>query len=66
MTNVSNTSYQPAVAYQGEQVNTSLQEPKSGQTQPLKAPAADTQRSGQENDKQSLPHDRGKELDITV
>jgi len=47
MVNATDTSYQPAVAYQGGQVNTPQQEPKSGQTQPTQAPAADTQRGDQ-------------------
>lgn len=47
MVNATDTSYQPAVAYQGGQVNTPQQEPKSGQTQPTQAPAADTQRADQ-------------------
>jgi hypothetical protein len=44
MVNVPDAGYQPAVAYQGGPVNTPQQEPKSGQTQPKQAPAADTQR----------------------
>ena len=66
MTDVSSASYQPAAAYQGESINTPAQEPKSGQTQPKQAPAADTQRGDPEGDKQSLSHDRGKKLDVTV
>jgi hypothetical protein len=43
MMNGANTSYQPAVAYQGGHVNTPQQQPTSGRTQPIQAPAADTQ-----------------------
>jgi hypothetical protein len=45
--NPSGVSYPTAVAYQGGQVNTPQQEPKTGQTQPREAPAADTQRGDQ-------------------
>ena len=45
MMNGTNTSYQPAVAYQGGQVNTPQQQPTSNQTQPIQAAAADTQSS---------------------
>ena len=61
MMNGPNVSYQPAVAYQGGQVNTPQQEPKSGQTQPIQAPAADTQSSDQSLSQDSK--DRGKLLD---
>jgi len=64
MTNVTGTSYQPAVAYQGGQVNTPMQEPKSGQTQPKQAPAADTQRGDMEKDKHQSSYDRGSKLDV--
>lgn len=66
MADVSGTSYQPAVAYQGGSTNTSIQEPKSGQTQPIQAPAADTQRGGLEDDKLSSSKDRGTKIDLMV
>lgn len=55
MVNATDTGYQPSVAYQGGQVNTPQQEPRSGQTQPTQAPAADTQRA----DQRSLASDSG-------
>ncbi len=68
MVNAPNTVYQPAVAYQGgTTVNTPQQEPKSGQTQPKQAPAADTQRGDQRSlasqDSQDS-RDRGKSVDV--
>lgn len=47
MTSTSTIGYQPTNAYQGEatKVNTPQQEPKSNQTQPKEAAAADTQSS---------------------
>lgn len=41
--------YQPSVAFQGGQVSTPLQEPRTGQTQPREAAAADSQRSDQKS-----------------
>ncbi|MFH1159226.1 MAG: hypothetical protein V1721_10175 [Pseudomonadota bacterium] len=67
MTDVSGTSYQPAVAYQGGPVNTPMQELKSGQTQPKQAPAADTQRGDLEkNDKRPSSYDRGTKIDVSA
>jgi hypothetical protein len=68
MVNATDTGYQPAVAYQGGHVNTPQQEPKSGQTQPKQAPAADTQRGDQKSarDEQSSSPDRGKSVDVNV
>lgn len=64
MVSATNTnSYQSAVAYQGGQVNTPQQEPRSGQTQPKQAPAADTQRGDQENNASSNSN-RGKSVDV--
>ncbi len=63
MMNGPNTTYQPAVAYQGGQVNTPQQDPKSGQTQPIQAAAADTQGSDQQSS-QSSSQDRGKIVDV--
>ena len=64
MVNAPNTSYQPAVAYQGGQVNTTQQEPKTGRTQPKQAPAADTHRGDQQNDNSSSKESRGKSVDV--
>ncbi len=64
MVNVPNTTYQPAVAYQGGQVNTPQQEPKSGQTQPKQAPVADTQHSEQRSLSAQDDKNRGKEVDV--
>ena len=63
MVNAPNTGYQPAVAYQGGPVNTPQQEPKSGQTQPKQAPAADTQRGDQRTHAEDHA-DRGKKVDV--
>jgi hypothetical protein len=63
MMNGPNTSYQPAVAYQGGQVNTPQQQPTSGQTQPIQAPAADSQGSDQQSS-QSSSQDRGNIVNI--
>jgi hypothetical protein len=62
MVNGPDTSYQPAVAYQGGPVNTPQQEPKSGQTQPIQAPAADTQRADQRT--ADSPDSRGQNVDV--
>lgn len=63
MADISSTSYQPTVAYQGGAINTQMQEPKSDQTQPIQAPAADTQHGGLEG--KSMPsHDRGSKIDV--
>jgi hypothetical protein len=64
MVNGPTVSYQPAVAYQGGQVNTPEQEPRSGRTQPRQAPAADTQRGEQRSS--SSREDRGQLLDVTA
>lgn len=45
MVSSASVAYQPSVAYQGGQVNTPQQEPRSGQTQPAQAPAADSSRA---------------------
>ncbi len=58
--------YQPAVAYQGGAVGTSEQEPRTGQTQPRQAPAADTQRSAEDNDDRHAASDRGRKVNILV
>ncbi len=63
MVNATNTGYQPAVAYQGGPVNTPQQEPKSGQTQPKHAPAADTQRGDQRTHTEEHSS-RGKKVDV--
>lgn len=63
MMNGTNTTYQPAVAYQGGQVNTPQQDPKSGQTQPIQAPAADSQGSDQQSS-QGSNQDRGNNVDV--
>ena len=62
MMNGPNTSYQPAVAYQGGQVNTPQQQPTSGQTQPIQAPAADTQSNDQQQSSSS--NNRGGIVDV--
>ena len=62
MMNGPNTSYQPAVAYQGGQVNTPQQQPTSGQTQPIQAPAADTQSYDQQQSSSS--NNRGGIVDV--
>ncbi len=64
MMNGTNTTYQPAVAYQGGQVNTPQQDPKSGQTQPIQAPAADTQGSDQQSSQGSNSQGRGNAVDV--
>ena len=72
MVNAPNTGYQPAVAYQGgPSVNTPQQEPKSGQTQPKQAPAADTQRGDQRSlsspdnrNETAQNENRGKTVDV--
>lgn len=65
MVNAPNTGYQPAVAYQGgPAVNTPQQEPKSGQTQPKQAPAADTQRGDQRSLASEDSKNRGKSVDV--
>ena len=64
MVNGPNISYQPAVAYQGGQVNTPQQEPKSGQTQPIQAAAADTQSSDQQSSRDSSSQARGTVVDL--
>lgn len=56
------STYQPAVAYQGGHVGTSEQEPRSGQTQPRQAPAADAQRSAEDNDNPT--RERGGKVNI--
>lgn len=63
-----NITYQPAVAYQGGQVNTPQQDPKSGQTQPVQAPAADTQRESDNGAQhQASPQNgRGQVLDVSA
>jgi hypothetical protein len=61
-----NISYQPAVAYQGGQANTAQQEPKSGQTQPIQAPAADTQRGDQRSLQSDDSQSRGQRVDVSV
>jgi hypothetical protein len=70
MVNAPDTGYQPAVAYQGGHINTPQQEPKSGQTQPKQAPAADTQRGDQkfsrDEDRSNSSPDRGKSVDVKV
>lgn len=67
MVDAVNTGYQPAVAYQGGPVSTSPQEPKSGQTQPLQAPAADTQRGDLDLQRDGDDGGQGrKRLDIKV
>lgn len=63
MVNAPNTGYQPAVAYQGGPVNTPQQEPKSGQTQPKQAPAADSQRADQRTHAEENSN-RGKSVDV--
>jgi hypothetical protein len=63
MVNGANTTYQPAVAYQGNgQGNTPQQEPKTGRTQPIQAPVADTQHGGSRDHGDSA--DRGKNLNL--
>jgi hypothetical protein len=64
MMNGTNTTYQPAVAYQGGQVNTPQQDPKSGQTQPIQAPAADSQGSDQQSSQGSSSQGRGSIVDV--
>ena len=63
MMNGPSTSYQPAVAYQGGQVNTPQQQPSSGKTQPIQAPAADTQRND-EQQSSKYSRDRGNVVDV--
>jgi hypothetical protein len=55
--------YQPAVAFQGGQVNTPFQEPKTGQTQPREAAAADSQRADQKSlaSRDEREHKEGRE-----
>ena len=62
MVNGTDVSYQPAVAYQGGQVNTPQQEPKSGQTQPIQAAAADTQDNDQSSSRGG--NGRGSVVDV--
>ena len=62
MMNGPNTSYQPAVAYQGGQVNTPQQQPTSGQTQPIQAPAADSQSTDQQRSGRDV--NRGGIVDV--
>lgn len=64
MVNGTNTTYQPAVAYQGGQVNTPQQQPSSGKTQPIQAPAADTQRNNDDRQQQSSHQSRGSVVDV--
>jgi hypothetical protein len=69
MVNGPNVAYQPAVAYQGGLANTAQQEPKSGQTQPIQAPAADSQSSDQQSSQQSSSgsdSSRGSHVDVHV
>ena len=66
MVNGTNTSYAPAVAYQGGPVNTPQQDPKSGETQPIQAPAADTQRGDQESQDSRDNQDRGHTVDVSA
>jgi hypothetical protein len=64
MMNGTSTTYQPAVAYQGGQVNTPQQDPKNGQTQPIQAPAADSQGSDQQSSQGSSSQGRGGIVDV--
>lgn len=64
MVNGPNVAYQPAVAYQGGLANTAQQEPKSGHTQPIQAPAADTQHSDDNTKHSGSSSDRGKHVDV--
>jgi len=64
MMNGTNTTYQPAVAYQGGQVNTPQQQPTSGQTQPIQAPAADSQSNDQSQSSQYSSSGRGSIVDV--
>lgn len=66
MMNGTNTTYQPAVAYQGGQVNTPQQQPSSGQTQPIQAPAADTQSNDQQQSSQYSSNGRGSLVNVQV
>lgn len=62
MVNGPSVSYQPAVAYQGGPVNTAEQEPQNGRTQPLQAPAADSQHGDEQHG--SSGRERGQVLDV--
>lgn len=64
MVTTPNVSYQPAAAYQGEPVSAPQQEPRSGQTQPREAPAADTQRGDQDSRQESSSPNRGQTVDV--
>lgn len=65
MTSIPGTGYQPAVAYQGGQVNTPQQEPVSGRTQPQRpAPAADTQRGDRRTQPEPEVAERGGKVDV--
>jgi hypothetical protein len=72
MVNGPNVAYQPAVAYQGGLANTAQQDPKNGQTQPIQAPAADTQSSDQDTSRKSSSSSsssssgRGSNVDVHV
>lgn|GEM_PF-6552104 len=64
MVSTPNVSYQPAVALQGEphvENNTIRQEPKTNQTQPKQAAAADTQ-----TDRNSLKREKYQEESTEV
>ena len=64
MVNGTNTTYQPAVAYQGGQVNTPQQQPSSGKTQPIQAPAADTPSNDHQQHSQHGNSSRGSVVDV--
>jgi hypothetical protein len=67
MVNSTSASYQPAVAYQGGQINTPQQEPREAQTQPVQAPSADSQRGDQRDltsDDKSASGDCGTTVDV--
>lgn len=62
-----NVTYQPAVAYQGGQVNTPQQAPKDGYTQPLKAALAGSQdRDDSKRSATGSGDTRGTVLDVTA
>jgi len=65
MTSVSNVSYQPAAAYQGSPAEAHA-EPRTGQTQPREAPAADTQRGDQHvtREEGKTASERGGRVDV--
>lgn len=64
MVNGPGTSYEPAIAYQGGLMVDKALEAKSGQTQPINAPAADTQRGDQRTFESPDNKDRGRIVDV--